>query len=106
MSQPLPIVSITKARLIFTSTPKMGRLNWTFQIAEVNKVLASVSYLVDYNHRVVFDQDADTDEDISFITNKTNGEAINMRRDRNVWVIDAYIEEDAGPVFTRPVAAS
>ena len=81
------------------------KLNWTFQIAEVNKVLASVSYLVDHNHRVVFDQDADTGEDISFITNKTNGEAIKIRRDKNVWVIDAYIEEDAEQVVTRPVAA-
>ena len=81
------------------------KLNWIFQIAEVNKVLVSVSYLVDHNHRVVFGQDADTGEDISFITNKTNCEAIKMRRDRNVWVIDAYIEEDAEQVFTRPVAA-
>ena len=39
------------------------KMNWTFQIAEVNKVLASVSYLVDHNHRVVFDQDDDTGED-------------------------------------------
>ena len=80
------------------------KLNWTFQIAEVDKVLASVSYLVDHNHRVVFDQDADTGEDISFITNKTNGEALMMRRDRNVWVVDAYTEEEAEEVFTRPVA--
>ena len=65
------------------------KLNWTFQIAEVNKVLASVSYLVDHNHRVVFDQDLDTGEDISFITNKIDGESIAMRRDRNVWAIDA-----------------
>ena len=81
------------------------KLNWTFQIAEVNKVLASVSYLVDHSHRVVFDQDKDTGEDISFITNKTDGETIKMRRDRNVWVIDAYIEEDIEQGFTRPVAA-
>ena len=53
----------------------------------------------------MFDQDGDTGEDISFITNKTNGEAIKMRRDKNVWVIDAYIEEDAEQVFTWPVAA-
>jgi hypothetical protein len=79
--------------------------NWTFQIAEVTKVLASVSYLVDNNHRVVFDQDEDTGQDISFITDKTSGDVINMRRDRNVWVIDAYIEEEAAQVFTRPVAA-
>ena len=82
------------------------KLNWTFQIAEVNKVLASVSYLVDNNHRVVFDQDKDTGEDISFITDKISGDVITMRRDRNVWVINAYIEEEeAEQVFTRPVAA-
>ena len=43
-------------------------LEWTFQIAEVNKVLASVSALVDTNHRVVFDKDKKTGADISFIT--------------------------------------
>ena len=81
------------------------KLNWTFQIAEVNKVLASVSYLVDHKHRVVFDQDEETGEDISFITDKSSGDVIKMRRDKNVWVIDAYIEEDAELGFTRPVAA-
>ena len=60
---------------------------------------------MDHNHRVVFDQDLGTGEDVSFITNKTNGESIKMRRDRNVWVIDAYIEDDTKPGFTRPVAA-
>ena len=67
--------------------------------------MASVSYLVDHNHRVVFNQDLDTGEDISFITNKTNGESIKMRRDRNVWLIDAYIEDDTEQGFTPPVAA-
>ena len=81
------------------------KLNWTFQIAEVNKVLASVSYLVDHNHCVVFDPDLDIGEDCSFITNKTNGESMKMRRDRNVWVIDAFIDDDTGQGFTRPVAA-
>ena len=79
--------------------------NWTFQIAEVNKVLASVSYFVDHKHRVVFDQDDETGEDISFITDKSSGDVIKMRRDKNVWVIDAYIEEDAELGFTRPIAA-
>ena len=76
-------------------------LNWTFQIAEVNKVLASVSHLVDNKHRVVFDQD-EHGRDISFITNKTTGQSIKMRRERNVWVIDAYIVEDAESGFARP----
>ena len=81
------------------------KLNWPFQIAEANKVLASVSYLVDHNHRVVFDQDDDTGEDKSFITVKTSGDVIKMRRDRNVWIIDAYIEEETEQGVTRPVAA-
>ena len=70
----------------------------------MNKVLASVSYLVDHNRRVVFDQDLDTGEDISFITNKTNGESIKMRRDRRVGVIHAFIDDDTEQGFTWPVA--
>ena len=61
-------------------TEDSQKLNWTFQIDEVNKALASVCYLVDHNHRVVFDQDLDTGEDISFITYKTDGQSIKMRR--------------------------
>ena len=40
-------------------------LSWTFQVAEVNKVLAAVSALVDTNHRVVFDKDEKSGEDVS-----------------------------------------
>ena len=72
----------------------------------MNKVLASVSYLVDHNHQVVCDQDLHTSEDIIiFITNKTDGETIKMRRVRNVLVVDAYIEEDIEQGFTRPEQA-
>ena len=81
------------------------KLNQTFQVAEVKKVFASVSYLVDHTHRIVFDQDLDTGEGISFIMNKTDGETIEMRRDRNVWVIDACIEEDIEQGFSRPEQA-
>ena len=77
-------------------------LNWLFQVAEVNKVLASVSYLVDGNHRVIFDKDEKTGQDLSCIINKATGEEVAMRRDNNVWVIDAFIEEDPEPVFARP----
>ena len=78
------------------------KLNWVFQIAEVNKVLASVSHLVGNRHRVVFDQDDETGKDISFITNKKTGVSIKMRRERNVWVIDAFISEDEEADFHRP----
>ena len=83
------------------STEEGHSLKWTFQVAEVNKVLASVSYLVDHEHRVVFDKDTESGRDVSFITNKATGASIKMRRDRNVWVIDAYVTEDGTPSFVR-----
>ena len=77
------------------------KLDWTFQIAEVNKVLASVSHLVDRKHRVIFDQD-DEGRDVSFILDKKNGKIIKMHRTKNVWIIDAYINEDDESSFHRP----
>ena len=76
-----------------------------FQVADVNKPLMSISDRMDRRCRVMFDQDDDTGEDISFITNKVNGQAIKMRRDKNVWVVNAYIDDEAEQSFTRPVAA-
>ena len=69
-------------------------LSWLFQIAEVNKTLAAVSALVDAGHRVVFDRDEATGVDTSFVTHKDTGVSIRMRRERNVWVIDAYVPVD------------
>ena len=71
------------------------RQSWVFQVADVNKVLASVSAMVDAGNRVVFDRDDATGTDLSFITCKATGESIKMRRDRNVWTIDAFVDEDA-----------
>ena len=71
-----------------------GRHSWTFQVANVNKVLAAVSALVDDNHRVVFDKCMKTGVDLSFILNKKTGESIRMKRDRNVWTVDTYVEAD------------
>ena len=74
-----------------------------FQVAEVNKVLAAVSALVGANHRVVFDKDMKTGANISFILDKKTGIGTRMRRKRNVWVTDAWIdEEDTGIDFARP----
>ena len=70
------------------------QMTWLFQIAEVNKTLASVSALVDLGHAVTFDRDASTGMDTSFITHKKSGKSMRMRRERNVWVIDAYLEDD------------
>ena len=78
-------------------------MSWCFQVAEVNKALAAVSALVDSNHRVVFDKDMATGADISCITDKATGVGTKMRRERNVWVVDAYVEDsDLSLDFARP----
>jgi hypothetical protein len=53
---------------------------------------------VDTGHRVSFDTDDATGVDCSFITCKKSGESIKMRRDRNVWVIDAFVDESGNDV--------
>ena len=64
----------------FSFQDKEGKLHsWVFQIVNVNKVLASVSAMVDAGHRVVFDRDDATGTDLSFITCKATGESIKMR---------------------------
>ena len=68
-------------------------------------MLASVSWLVDHRHRVVFHKDDATGRDISFITNKETGQSIKMKRDRNAWIIDAYVIENTEPGFARPEGA-
>ena len=82
------IKNVGEADLRFASK-EGSSLEWTFQIAEVNKVLASVSALVD------FDKDKNIGVDISFITDKSTNVSTNMRRERNVSVVDAWVEEDA-----------
>ena len=52
--------------------------------------------MVDAGHRVVFDRDDATGTDLSFITCKATGSSIKMSRDRKVWTIDAFVDEDAG----------
>ena len=79
----------------FHFTTKDGhKENYTFQIAEVNKALCAVSYLVDKHNQVIFDKDDATGLDISRIINKKTGKIIQMTRERNVWIIDAFIEEE------------
>ena len=81
-------------------------LSWLFQIAEVNKTLAAVSSLVDTGHQVVFDKDEATGIDTSFITHKKSGASVRMRRERNVWVIDAYVDDDEDDMDVSTVAST
>ena len=75
-------------------TAEGHKQNVVFQIAEVNKALCAVSYLVDRHNQVIFDKDEETGMDVSRMINKKTGKVIEMTRERNVWTIDAYIDED------------
>ena len=63
----------------------------TMQIAEDNKALGSISYLVDRGYRVTFDKDPKTGQHLSMIIKKKTNNASRFRRDRNVWVLDAFV---------------
>ena len=64
-----------------------------FQIAAINKPLVSVSKLVDDGYDVIFNNVE------SYIINKETGKKIIMKRERGVFVIDAYA--NPGEDFTR-----
>ncbi len=68
--------------------------DWTFQVAEVNKALASISFMVDHGYRVTFDQDEETGHDLSMMLHKASNTITRFRRDRNVWVLDAIVDMD------------
>ena len=68
--------------------------DFTFQIAEVNKALGAVSYLVDRGYKVTFEKNMKTGQDFSHMTNKISGATTRFRRERNVWVLDAYVQID------------
>ena len=59
-----------------------------FQVARVNKPLCSVSKLIDDNMRVVFDKTG------SYILNKTTGEVMRIKRERGVFVLEAFLPQN------------
>ena len=68
----------------------------TFQIAEVNKALCAISNLVDRGFKVVFDKNVKTDQDTSHMLNKETGLITRFRRTRNVWVLEAFVDNKSG----------
>ena len=67
---------------------------WTFQIAEVNKALCAVADRVDNQYKAVFDKDAKTGKDLSYLYHKPTGKVMKLTRVGNVWVIEAWIRPD------------
>jgi hypothetical protein len=65
---------------------------WIFQIAAINKPLVSVSKLVESGHKVIFDESG------SYILHKATGDIIKMKKERGVFVVDAYVPKQQKPV--------
>ena len=78
---------------LFTTTEGFDE-SWEFQIADVNKPLGAVADRVDNACRVVYHKGMDTGQDLSYILNKRTGKILKMRRDGNVWVLDASTSLD------------
>ena len=70
-----------------------------FRVAAVNKVLCAVSYLVDHGMKVIFERDDETGVDTSHILDKKSGRSIEMKRKRNMWTIDAFVDEEPDTSF-------
>ena len=76
---------------------------FVFQIADVNKALGSVAYVVDKAFRVVYDKNMDTGEDLSYMIHKPSKKTFRFRRERNVWILDAMVgSESIFGDFSRP----
>ena len=66
-----------------------------FQLAAINKPLISVSKLIENGYKVVFDGDN------SYILHKRTKKIIKMRKERGVFVVDAYISKQPASDFIR-----
>ena len=69
-------------------TPDGVGTSWLFQVAAINKPLVSVVKLNEDGWRVVFDID------FSYLEHKQTGKVIKLRRERGVYIVDAYLEKD------------
>ena len=77
-------------------TPEGTWATWVFQVAGINKPLVSVSKLIADGWRVVFDQDR------SYLLHKRTGHTIDLKCERGIFTVDAYVEPASGsPDFTR-----
>ena len=75
-----------------------------FQCAEINKPLCSVSHLTDNEFCVVFNRHEG--RDVSYILHKPTKKRMKLRRERGVFILDAWTDIDIAPVtemgFSRP----
>ena len=81
-----------------------------FQLAAINKPLASVSHMTDNDYCVVFNKHEG--RDASYVMHKPSNQVMRLRRERGIYILDAWTEEEIGettaenskvePSFNRP----
>ena len=64
-------------------------------MASVNKPLASVSHLTDIGYCVVFNKH--NSRDVSYLLHKDTNTFWKLRRERGVFVMDAFLSGSIGP---------
>jgi len=70
-----------------------------FQVADVNKPLASLRRIVEKNHRVVLDDIGDSH---GYIEDKGTGKRTPLYVEHGVYVFDLWVDVGASAVFARP----
>ena len=68
---------------------------WIFQVAGINKPLVSVSKLIADGWKVIFDEDG------SYIIHKATGHTIDLRCERGIFTVDAFVEPSDKSGFHR-----
>ena len=66
-----------------------------FQVANINKPLASVAHLTDLGYCVVFNRH--NGKDVSYLLHKETNQFLKMKREKGVFVIDAYLHDIIAP---------
>ena len=78
-----------------------------FQVADINKPLGSVSHMTDNDYCVVFNKHEGVD--VSYVLHKPTDTIMRLRRERGIYILDAWTEEEmsaekeaALALFSRP----
>ena len=73
-------------------TEENAQMTWEFQLANVNKALGSVSHMNDEDYYVAFNKHQGKDAPCA--VHKPAQQVLKFRRDKGVFTIDAYLEDD------------
>ena len=69
-----------------------------FQLAAINKTLCSVSHMTDNDYCVVFSKHEG--RDVSYVMHKPTEKVVRLRREKGIYILDAWTEEEIGETST------